>query len=234
MMPFSSHVFSLALISSILVAIANANIFGLDLNGNNPNTTVFDCLKNEQNMDLVVTGVKGYVTGGVGPDTCSILQNAKSSGFSSRDILFYSFPGGQTDGSESIKYTVDYINTNCKDAFNGIIWIDVYITQDWPTPWGKVGYNDNKNWLTGTVNYCVSSKTNCGIRATASSYKALFDDTNFNVAGKAGLPLWSVGSSSNFGGWTKPPSQMIGDAVSPGTYASCHMEFLFYTATKVA
>lgn len=225
----------LVILQSFLVSFSNANVLGVDLcnlSGVVINSTVFDCFKKEQNRDLVVT------FGEASPTTCTNLNNAKKSGFHYGEVVYIPYPTATT-GSSSVKSITDYLNTNCKDAWDGKIWVDVFYTQGWPVPWTAKGYQENKDWLTETVNYCVSSKTKCGIRATPSTYITVFNDAGFNVAAKAGLPLWSYGdvskpTSAGFGGWTVPAELIIGDVkVSVGTYDSCHMPNSFYTNTEI-
>ncbi len=136
-----SHLLSVLFLIAVLAAV-NANILGTDLNAPGAvNSTVFECLKKEQNMDLVVQASSASC-----PVCCDNLRTAKNAGFQHGQVLIYPYPTASV-GSALVKGVADYINTNCKDAFDGQIWIDVMQPQNWPTPWGEKGYVENKKQL---------------------------------------------------------------------------------------
>ena len=213
------------------VSVVRGNVAGVsDLYGDGWNNTVFDCLRKEQNRTLAV--VRGT--------NCELLRLARQSGFTRGEVWLQGFTGGEPDAAGfSIQQYVDYLKENCADVWDGFLWIDAFDEKLWPIPWTVAGYQKNKEYMKGLVDYCVSNKDfACGIKATETSYRAIFNDATFDVAAKAGLPLWSYGYPTEprppgFGGWTVPAKLIFEMAdynnpnpgyncVSPGTYASCH------------
>lgn len=201
----------------ICVIESNNNIFAQN-GGGILNTTMYECLLKENGVVSII-----------GTD-CQSMINSVSAGYKPAYVIAYPNPNGET-ATQMLSNIVSRYN-ECKTSWNGFIWIDVYSTAVWGTPWTPAGYIDHKNYLTEAVNYCVSNKLKCGIKATSSSYQAIFNDIGFNVAAKNGLPLYSLGyipdpQPPEFGGWTVPAEIIIGNTIKPNTYPSCYMTYSF-------
>ena len=104
-----------------------------------------------------------------------------------------------------MKELLDYLNSNCKSAWSGRVWLDIEGSTYWT---GST--SSNQAWYKQLVDSCKTYSVTCGVYASASQWSAIFGSTSFTYGNS--LPLWyphydakaSFSDFSSFGGWTTP------------------------------
>jgi len=136
-----------------------------------------------------------------------------SGGVTYRDVYLFPCPTCSKSAGTQMSELVSYINTNCKSAWSGRVWLDIEGSQYWT---GST--TSNQNWYKALVDSCATYGVKCGVYSSASQWSAIFGSTSFAYG--SSNPLWyahydnnpSFSDFSAFGGWTKPyAKQYAGD-----------------------
>lgn len=92
-------------------------------------TSAWSCMVGNGISFAVVRGYRS--SGSIDSNVCSNLKNAQSGGVTHRDTYLFPCPKCGTSGGSQIKTMVDYVNTNCKSAWSGRVWLDIEGTDYW-------------------------------------------------------------------------------------------------------
>jgi hypothetical protein len=209
-----SFVLSLVRIFSVVSAAPNgSNRYGIDsISKDVPVST--DCFQKNGNISFaIVTGlVIDYNSGyRISSNVCSALKNAQSAGVVDREVVAFPDPncGGThnaCDGfaQKQIDALMKEINTNCKSAFTGRIWIVV----DNPEWWEDInitgGAKNNKQFFQDMITAASTYTTQIGVFSSSSYYKSIFGDVNYSYAKDHGAVVGyssSSGKQTNFNDW---------------------------------
>lgn len=182
---------------------------GLDLY---PATSVstFQCMLNAGYTYVIPRGYRS--SGQVDSNVCTNLKNAQSAGIQKRDVYIFPCPTCSSAQSQ-LQALVNYINSNCKSAFNGRIWLDIEGSQYW-----LGSSSSNKSWYQNLVDACKTLGVTCGVYTNKTQWSDIFSSTSYSYG--SDLPLWyahydnsqSFSDFSSFGGWTQPHAkQYAGD-----------------------
>jgi len=110
---------------------------------------------------------------------------------------------------------VSFINSNCKSAWSGRVWLDIEGSQYWL---GNTA--SNQNWYKALYDSCATYGVKCGIYSSVSQWSAIFGSTTFSYG--ASSPLWYAHYDNNpsfsdfaaFAGWSKPYAKQYAGDVS--------------------
>lgn len=152
-------------------------------------------------------------TGSVDTAVCTSLNSAYNAGIKTRDSYMFPCPTCSSSASSQLSTMLSYLNSNCKSAWSGRIWLDIEGSQYWT---GST--SSNQAWYKNLVDACKSLGVTCGVYSSSSQWSAIFGSTSY-VYGNS-LPLWyahydnnpSFSDFSSFGGWSSPHAkQYAGD-----------------------
>ena len=66
-----------------------------------------------------------HSTGSVDTAACTTLKNAKSAGFTMRDVYMFPCPTCTKTAATQVSELVTYLVNNCNFAWSGKIWLDI-------------------------------------------------------------------------------------------------------------
>ena len=135
-------------------------------------TSAWSCLAGNGVSFAVVRGYRS--SGSVDPNVCSTLKNAQAGGIAIRDTYLFPCPTCGTSGGSQISTMLNYLNTNCKSAWSGRVWLDIEGTSYW-----SGSYSSNKAFYQQMIDYCRSSNLRCGVYASQSQWTALFGSSTY-------------------------------------------------------
>jgi len=158
---------------------------------------------------------RGYTSvGSVDSAVCTSLKNAYNVGIKTRDVYIFPCPTCSKSAATQMSELVNYLNSNCKSAWSGRVWLDIEGSQYW-----KGDYTANKQWYQQLRDSCTTYGVRCGVYSSASQWSAIFGSLNYCYG--SDLPLWyahydnnpSFSDFSSFACWTTPHAkQYAGDA----------------------
>jgi GH25 family lysozyme M1 (1,4-beta-N-acetylmuramidase) len=138
---------------------------------------------------------------------CTSINNAKTGGISYRDTYLFPDPTSSKTAGTQMKELVQYLQTNCPNAWSGRIWLDIEGSQYW-----LGSYSSNKVWYQNLVDSCSTYGVKCGVYSSQSQWQSIFGSTTYSYG--SNLPMWyahydGVASFSDypnykFGGWSSP------------------------------
>lgn len=176
--------------------------YGVDISSTLSSSTA-SCLKSAGISFIIPRGYRS--SGSVDPNVCTSLNAAKNAGISRRDVYLFPCPTCSKSAATQMSELVSYLNSNCKSAWSGRVWLDIEGTQYW-----LGSSSSNQNWYKQLVQSCSTSGVSCGVYSSSSQWSAIFGSTSFTYGNN--LPLWyahydnkaSFSDFSSFGGWSSP------------------------------
>eukprot|EP00211_Chloroparvula_japonica_P007554 CAMPEP_0119127324 /NCGR_PEP_ID=MMETSP1310-20130426/5923_1 /TAXON_ID=464262 /ORGANISM="Genus nov. species nov., Strain RCC2339" /LENGTH=318 /DNA_ID=CAMNT_0007117575 /DNA_START=84 /DNA_END=1037 /DNA_ORIENTATION=+ len=191
--------------------------FALDISAELSSLDTAQCMVKSGFSRIVVRSFRSV--GSIDSNACTSMTTAVQAGFSAADG--YLFPCTSCgDPAGQVTDTVQYLRSNCTDAWSGFLWLDI---EGYGTYWGG-NATVNQDFFEGLVTGCDKNGIPCGVYCSQDEWLSIMGP-DYTGAADSGLPLWWVlwsGGGTYFGfvpygGWDQPAfKQYNGDQVVCG------------------
>jgi len=177
-------------------------------------TSTMSCFKSNGYSFVVPRGYRS--SGSVDTNVCSNLKNAQSAGIATRDVYLFPCPTCSRSAAGQLSDLVNHLNSNCKSAWSGRVWLDIEGKQYW-----LGNTSSNKSWYQQLADACKTYGVKCGVYTNKTQWIDIFGSSSYSYG--SSYPLWyahydnkpNFSDFSSFGGWTKPHAkQYAGDVTA--------------------